>query len=232
MRPDLVATITDPKPWIGSAYLRQPVRTLVMGESHNMPRGEPAPSSGDALTEYTIRAIEWRIRGEEHNRFFAESEWVICSDPALLDQPATPYLEPQARSDAWHSVSFANFVPRVMSSQDEKPHAGDFTAGRERFPTLINALQPELICLFSRRAFDEDGVPWGNAPHDDGLEREPVPDETYADVYDYPLAGGKSTLLAVFHHPSSRTKLSADETRSRFKRLQTYAASRSWRSNL
>ena len=148
MQPDLISSISHPMPWIGSAYLSQPLRVLVMGESHKMD-GEPAPKNGPEFARYTIRAIEWRIRGPKHSAFFANVEWIMFDERERLDQKGDGDAEIVARCDFWHTVAFANIVPRIMDSQADKPDwRAEGEAARGRFTQMMDALQPDLICLF------------------------------------------------------------------------------------
>lgn len=197
MERDLLEAIGDPKPWIGSAYLRQPMRILVLGESHKMSDGEPVPDPGMDLSEYTFRAITWRIKGG-HSRFFANVEQIMFDEPSRLDQPGNGGAEICARSDFWHSVAFSNFVPRIMSDQTEKPSRADFRNGTGRLLTLMKALEPDLVCLFSAEAFKHRA--WGEAPTFDGWGAEP--EHVSEHLTRYLRANDAPTFVARFVHPS------------------------------
>lgn len=198
MQADTLKTILDPKPWIGSAYLRQPMRVLVLGESHKMSDGDDIPTSGLNLGEYTVRSITWRILGRGHSPFFANVEQIMFDEPGRLDQPGNGDAEIYARSDFWHSVAFSNFVPRIMSDQTEKPSPADFRNGTDRLLTLMRALEPDLVCLFSAKAFEHR--PWGEPPKFDGWGAEP---EHVSDhLTRYPRANGTDVFVARFPHPS------------------------------
>lgn len=213
MIPEPIADLPDPKPWIGSAYLRQPRRVLVVGESHKMSDGA-APIDGSDLREYTVRAVSVRIAGEDAAPFWANIEQAMFSEPDRLHQAGDGIAEIKARSDFWHSVAFINFFPRVMDSQTDRPQAGEHAAATRRLAATILALEPELVCIFSSLA--TGARPHGEAPDYNGFGAPPEAVAGQEDLWRYRRPGGGATLVAAFPHPS---RAGFGQARERYQQL-------------
>lgn len=172
--------------WRGSDYGKSPfaLRLLILGESHN----DETPHS-DA--ESTCRVVRNRIDHLYHGSFFQVVETILIGRKPSVHEV----------SKIWESSAFANYAPHVVV-RPNAVGATHFDGARERFADMVGELEPDLVCFFSKKA-------WENRPRvrESGRDKSSWnaafglhPMELSEDATVYPYRDRKC-LAVRFNHP-------------------------------
>lgn len=151
----MLATVKDEKlmritklswlPWIGSDFLNNEKRLLIVGESHY------------ALGE-TVSDFQTDLQRHQNPNFtrklIEETQLQELYSYKLLDNFWQAFLKRQPnKKEIWKNIAFYNFVQRSMdySSFDgekkEQPNAKDFKLGWNIFAEIIKIVRP-TDCIF------------------------------------------------------------------------------------
>lgn len=175
--PEVVAPIYWKGPNYGKSLLTP--RVLLLGESH-------IGDVEEVAFEATVRTIENRIEHLVHGQFFGIVEQIVLGRKPLIFEVRR----------LWEEVAFANFAPvQVVRSEGIKQR--HFDGARARFAEMVGELEPDLICFFSKKA-------WDNRPRasetswNDAFSCLPVEIDEERTLYPY---RNRNALAVRFNHP-------------------------------
>lgn len=135
----------------------------------------------------------------------------VCSAPIVrfctpIEQIVTGYkLGDDERWAFWMRVAFANLIQESLGAANEQPSDDQWQIARNGFVQTLEAVQPDLVFVFSRRAWsklpDEQELPGSHeiegSPLLDSCPYKPESDQAYV----YALKSGRQVLAGCFNHP-------------------------------
>lgn len=137
-------------PYVGKRYENgiDGQRVLLLGESHYI-RDKKEISKAGGLRRYT-RYIFEDCERESLNRawgtFFRRLDSIVTRTPDPSGIEA---------ANAWSYVAFANLVQAVVGERSgDRPGDDGWKSGREAFPLLLEALEPDVVLVIGRQAFN------------------------------------------------------------------------------
>jgi hypothetical protein len=172
------------KPWVQGPYWNEPVRTLVIGDSHY---GQDARAATSEFTSQMVRelAIETpipfftRIAAMMNNKILgSESE----------------------RNSFWRSVAFYNYLQELAGEVAGVPVSYErFADSDAAFREVLRKLKPDLAIVLGHRVWNHMDV--CDAAKDKPLRTKGV-DDRYLEAWQYATPDGNSTLVFHVKHPS------------------------------
>lgn len=132
------------RPWVGSRYLENEHRLLILGESHYGDESMDADSTINFTREYT--------EGTNHRFWTSIMQAVRGQSYWEID-----------RKEFWADVAFYNYVQEpVAETAGVAPTPTMFAASKEPFSVVLNRLKPKRILILSSRLWNNlasDGIP-------------------------------------------------------------------------
>lgn len=167
-------------PWKGNEYeagFRIGAKVLLVGDSHY---------GGDPRTSLTVEVVK-SLAIVEPIPFF-ETLRVLTSGT----EKALPSKE------FWQRVSFCNLVQECLPRSNAVPSEVQLQTGWRALAVTIEELQPDIMFVFSRRAWS---FGWDHLPNEpaigSGAVREDAPD-----LWRYERRNLPPLIAAGFNHPS------------------------------
>ena len=171
-------------PWRGASYdkgLRGGLKLLVVGDSHYS--DDEKEASDPSLT---CRIVD-QAREEAGWRFFEHIRRTACG-----------VEKPLSQNQFWQSVAFVNLVQDALMTSSSLPSAEQIERGWRALRETVAELSPDLMFVFSARAWDHDG------PASRSIETDGNAFVSYGQLYGigcFPRAGRKPLWSARFNHP-------------------------------
>lgn len=167
------------QPWVGSKYLYETRKLLILGESHY--GSEEGDDTDQALTKEVVE----RWCGGDSVRFFDDLLYALAKDTPLRTE----------RREFLATFAFYNYVTAIMPSREHRPTTADFRGSEPAFREVLEALRPTHLLVCGRSL-------WDSMPRFDGngseliLGGEPVSVGAYR-------AGRAAAWAMHIKHPSS-----------------------------
>lgn len=129
------------KPFIGKNYNNLDSKILIVGESHYVPDNEDSNGYEDEgwtrmfIAKEGLQEYPW-YSGTQKNNLVREIEKTIVG---------TENFSKEVGRKFWNSVSYYNFVQRLLTSRDNRPTYNDLISGWEVNFQVCKILQPDII---------------------------------------------------------------------------------------
>ena len=140
------------KPWVGKNYSKQPIKLLILGESHYADR-KPSPT-------FTIDLTREYSNGEWKHRFWTQIMQVVSGKPHWKID----------KEDFWNKYAFYIYIQDIVAeSAGISPSQEMIKAAYTPFFEVLTALKPSHILVLSKRL-------WESLPNEgtEGTERKEV----------------------------------------------------------
>jgi len=128
-------------PWIGSSYFNEPIRYLLLGDSHHRygeaPAGPPMTESDRLLT---IKLTEENISGKWRHAFWAKSGSLMS---AFAGWSKVGETVPCDR--VFPRIAFYNFCVESVSGHRDWPTADVVRESRVYFRSKLDELRPNFV---------------------------------------------------------------------------------------
>ena len=171
-------------PWKGDHYqsgVRDGLKLLVVGDSHYS--DDPAECRDRELTRTIVR----QALTEDGWRFFDH-----------IREVALGLAEPQERAAFWQSVAFVNLLQEALPTSSSVPSAGQIEHGWLALRETVDELKPDVMLIFSARAWDRGGSPSSKIEADAADFRAA---HSLYGIGSYPRSDAPSLWAARFNHP-------------------------------
>ena len=171
-------------PWQGDRYqsgVRDGLKLLIVGDSHYS--DDPAECRDRELTRTIV------------GQAMVEGGWTFFEH---IREVALGLQELQERTFFWNAVSFVNLVQEALPTSSSKPSAGQIERGWLALRETVDELKPDVMLIFSARAWDRGGSPSCKIEADAADFR---PAHDLYGIGSYPRRNQPPLVAARFNHP-------------------------------
>lgn len=139
-------------PWVGDSYKNNPVKILIVGESHYDSSNDLDDKLGQMINdkEYTRNIIKvWAIHSiEDAQKLVPKKINVLTQQPMFANLHRAIGINNNDTERLWENVAFYNFIQRPMKNlKKDRPSKNDFIKGWKVLFKLLDILTPDY-CLF------------------------------------------------------------------------------------